>query len=464
MKKISYIVVFFFLLQLTAFPANKPLSGILLFNTNNPDVRLSYTYDAGLNKLEEYVERKIDSSWTRSGRTVYYYDDSARLRHWSIQWWTGSVWLEMNKYERNYDENGNPTEYSSYMFNAADSTIIPLTRITYAYSVKGLMTQQIEERYSSSSFINSKKTTYQYNDKDSLIQYIIEKWDNNSWSNSAKVVYDYDSQGNQTRINTYGWNGSIWDNSMKTEMQYDANNNMTLKTIEYWEDGAWLKYEKKTWSYNAQNLVSQLNFFRTSNNDWYEIGRTAYEYSATGKMLLEKGMSFEDNVWYDGSKDFYSYDAQDMLLEQTRTTYVKDSGWANSYKYSYTYSDGLMSTAAYYTWSNGAWTAGNTNLYYTDHRNNRLYREACRLVFKYSNITDIEESREPAAPNEIFPNPAGGMIYINNVNPGTAYRIYDINGKPVLTGSYSGQIDVSQLTPGVYLIFFSDKSQMFIKM
>jgi len=54
--------------------------------------------------------------------------------------------------------------------------------------------------------------------------------------------------------------------------------------------------------------------------------------------------------------------------------------------------------------------------------------------------------------NAIYPNPSSNFITIKGLKNASYYRIFDLNGKQFMQGSYSNRIDVSQLSKGIYFI------------
>lgn len=53
---------------------------------------------------------------------------------------------------------------------------------------------------------------------------------------------------------------------------------------------------------------------------------------------------------------------------------------------------------------------------------------------------------------QIFPNPASNFIRIAGLDSGRTIQIYDIDGRLVRSDIFDSKIDVSQLTPGIYVL------------
>ena len=52
----------------------------------------------------------------------------------------------------------------------------------------------------------------------------------------------------------------------------------------------------------------------------------------------------------------------------------------------------------------------------------------------------------------VYPNPCVNILNIKGLLPNTIFRIINLNGSDVLTGTATNKIDVSQLQTGVYFI------------
>ena len=62
----------------------------------------------------------------------------------------------------------------------------------------------------------------------------------------------------------------------------------------------------------------------------------------------------------------------------------------------------------------------------------------------------------------LWPNPAGNTLYLEDMD-GETVRVYDYTGRLVLQETYQGQLDVSGLAPGLYVIAVKGRSMRFVK-
>ncbi len=63
----------------------------------------------------------------------------------------------------------------------------------------------------------------------------------------------------------------------------------------------------------------------------------------------------------------------------------------------------------------------------------------------------------------IYPSPSNDYIYINDLESGSEYSIYDINGKLIITNIYNNVIDLKNYTSGQYFIKFNEITMKFVK-
>ena len=62
----------------------------------------------------------------------------------------------------------------------------------------------------------------------------------------------------------------------------------------------------------------------------------------------------------------------------------------------------------------------------------------------------------------VWPNPATNVLYLDIVD-GTTVSVFDMTGRRVMQGRYEGQLDVSNMTPGLYAIKAEGYTVKFVK-
>jgi hypothetical protein len=81
---------------------------------------------------------------------------------------------------------------------------------------------------------------------------------------------------------------------------------------------------------------------------------------------------------------------------------------------------------------------------------NFLMSDTRKITFQQhiTNVNDLLQLNNYTA----YPNPCVNILNIKGLLPNTTFRIININGSDVLTGTATNKIDVSQLQTGVYFI------------
>lgn len=62
----------------------------------------------------------------------------------------------------------------------------------------------------------------------------------------------------------------------------------------------------------------------------------------------------------------------------------------------------------------------------------------------------------------LWPNPAGNTLYLEDMDDETV-SVYDYHGRLVMQETYRGQLDVSSLAPGLYVVAAKNRSMRFVK-
>jgi len=86
--------------------------------------------------------------------------------------------------------------------------------------------------------------------------------------------------------------------------------------------------------------------------------------------------------------------------------------------------------------------------------------QAWTIDFTVTDPTGIDE--QTAESMAAWPNPTSNTLYLNVMN-GTTVSVFDMTGRMVMQQRYEGQLDVSNLVPGLYAIKVGDRKVRFVK-
>lgn len=82
------------------------------------------------------------------------------------------------------------------------------------------------------------------------------------------------------------------------------------------------------------------------------------------------------------------------------------------------------------------------------------------IDYQVTNPTDVAE--QTAESKKLYPNPVENILYLD-IADGAVVSVFDMTGRMVKREHYMGQLDVSQLVPGIYTIKVDDLTVRFVK-
>lgn len=126
-------------------------------------------------------------------------------------------------------------------------------------------------------------------------------------------------------INEY-YDGSSWQNSWGYNYEYDSNNNLISETYLDWDNGEWKIQEKVIYTYDINNKV---------------IGELGQDWNETTNTL--------ENSY----RDTYTY-TNGYITGQVAEIWV-NSQWANDWKFTFSYDGSLLKNGNGYSWDGTQW-------------------------------------------------------------------------------------------------------------
>lgn len=133
----------------------------------------------------------------------------------------------------------------------------------------------------------------------------------------------------------------------------------------------------------------------------------------------------------------------------------------------------LKTTDGGLTWvndSSGTWN-GLTSVFFTDSTTGYVVGNGGTILKMGNGGTDFIEERAPSCSEfTIFPNPASKKITITGLiipKEEICINIFNINGEKVMNewflNQFQVEMDVSKLTPGIYLVKIQTRDEMEVK-
>ena len=111
----------------------------------------------------------------------------------------------------------------------------------------------------------------------------------------------------------------------------------------------------------AQNkLLSSIGQYHDGNGGWQNGNGSNYEYDSNNNLTLETSLNWDNvtNSWTINDKNFYTYNASNKVTENIyQTVNATSNQLENSFKQTFTYTNGRATTIINYDWVSSNWVA-----------------------------------------------------------------------------------------------------------
>jgi hypothetical protein len=418
----------------------------------SPDPNPGNIYDASsrANTIclldSDYTRSWYAGMWGNYSRRVYHYDNNSNCITQVHAYQSGTSWNTSMRHKRTFDASNNMTADVTEYFSAPNSWFASQrTLITYTTNHNPLSTtnESWNAQQNNWNVFSTSASTYDQNNHESSYEYyqlnpttstissgyrstytntasgdiideIDQHWEvnSNAWVNDARIKYDFDIFGSVLSGTLQQWTGSAWENDQRAFFTYNGNKQFASIVVDSWnsQTNQWIKDFKETYTYNAVKDLTQ---------------------------LLDQYWDGQANVWENDSRIVYTYDSNHHEL-----------------------------TRNHETWELGAWTPATSSSSQYDNYGNQVYNQqtscigptfTCQPLFEinsYFNCTTVgvNEPVSKAGTVRVFPNPASGFV---QVEPSLGWvTIMDLTGNLVKSQSAGGEVDISQLPKGLYILYF----------
>ena len=376
--------------------------------------------------------RKYDYAYNAAGNmTLAKYSS----RYYNTKTETMSEWEMMDRYQYDYDLNGNLV-FSQ--IKVPDETYEMKTLYYYDKDNR----RELEKYFRSEALIiwdtlGYREISYDENNRlKSEVEY---------GPDIMKIEYSYDPAGMISYVDKYYYEGSPidWLLEVRKEYFYDEEN----KLANYKEYGIYgnpalfLCYEELYYydDYGILEAVEEYRFNYGSETSYYTT-RKEYSYDEYGNISGINEYELSGEEWINDRQKIYSYDADSNILLYEEYMWYNNE-WKGYSKYDYSYNDrGMLSTVTGYMFDSD-WVPDKHGYYY------------------YSTFT--ASSNEPAVYGAplIYPNPSGNVLYIDMIDPQKAeLKVYSVDGRMVFSAyltESTHRLYHGIKKPGVYIINFT---------
>lgn len=356
------------------------------------------------------------SSWSNKSKSVYTYDEKGNLISVDSFGWNDNIdnWLLTEKVTHKYNTQSLPIELCSHRLDTISFNWIGTRRESYAWDAMGRKTELIKFTWDTlvSGWTELYREHYSYNG-DNISEILAFKW-SEEWNNWLfySLFQNIEESGRQERLYFY-WNKNSkkWIGSEKVVGIYENQVNLVDLIFYHWDTliEDWVPYLKGEKKFNHNNKIIEnilLKYYPFS-GEWIPEEKSIYNYNEFELTLEKIYFRYFGEEWNPDSRSTYTYDAQNKKNEELAFKWdILNEQWRKTQKIKYFYSDNIL-----------------------------LQSE--NAVIDHQVV--------------LYPNPTKNTVYIKNFVVGRA-DLFNATGNIVLTAFPSEQIDISHLSPGMYLL------------
>lgn len=379
------------------------------------------------------------ATWINDDKYQYEYDANGNLILYIYSKWNPSTeelelkWQE----EMVYNSTGNLIEKTAYRRDTTLDVWVPANKFAYVYNEEGVQT--IRELYLWNENTNdwgiAEKDMYEYDDNGNLVVETNYQWTPSTGElNNADITeYTYDGDGLLIGKRTYYWNkeSERFENYMRYELSYDVRDNLILSLRSIWSDDLddWRFFDKEEYTYDTANneLLYAFYTWNTVGGQWVGDSKRESVYDSAGNALsvTQYYWNFSLGQWEPSNRSEYAYDLSLLMSE----CYMPDEWYYVLFK-------NKVTEFAYYQHSSSAWNNIGTYRYY------------------YSEVvpTAMEEDSDSAF--HFYPNPVEDVLYIKSADDFLTVQVINAMGAILTTQKVDGDgtLHLQDLPAGLYLL------------
>jgi len=383
------------------------------FQVNN-NVQLKSTLNAS---------KRLDSIVSPDSKTIVHFDDAGRL----LEHIKHNSDANDTKRVSEYDNNGNRTSYSNYIWDDTLQDWVGETRTeddyhsngdlsSHRYYVWSTDTEDWDLRYQKDYdengnttldiSVNSlgggykRETTYDNNSQ--TILYTTYELENGQWIPQTEVSYDYDANGQISLRRNYVWENSQWALQTESTYEYTSSDSLTTEIIHTWDNtGTFLESTLIERTYNPDSQITSSYTYKSSTYptpQWEEYEWQEYTYTADGLLASKTWYEY----WIYGKQE-YTYNSSNNIA--TSFSYYKlylNNGWILDTSKHYEYdSEGrtILSTTNWYDFGDIIWidrhrssydASGNRTLHSYETKN-YYWRTEWKYEYTYDQYDNITQ-------------------------------------------------------------------------
>jgi hypothetical protein len=253
---------------------------------------------------------------------------------------------------------GLSNQYNSFVLSG--SAWVPKYKSSYTYNASGQLTGQVDQTWTSGSYVNTNKIAFTLNSAGAPSDVIYSVWTSGAWVNGSRLQYTYNSANLPNTELLQRWVSGAWVNSYRNTYTRNSAGHATNRLGEGWNSGSWVNDSKLDSTFNSSGGLTSAEFFIWNGTAWSSNGRYLHTLDASNRILVETNQQFTPpSTYLNVQKMTYTYNAAGEVTERVGQNYDHNANaWETDlYKVAFSYNTyGQRTAASASIFKNGTWT------------------------------------------------------------------------------------------------------------
>ncbi len=443
--------------------------------------KVEYTYTPEGLVAEEAEFTWVNNQWVGDDRATFTYDDQGNPTEIISFIWdsNSSDWAFFSRNSIAYNASSLPVSDSSFLWNPTMQAFVPNEAVAFQYDQNGNQTESVVSSWDgiSETFFLEFQLLATYNQLGDPLSFTFNVRDtaNGVWVTEGNDEITYNLNGAQEVVVSQINEGGMLVNNFRTTSMLDGNDNLTEIVFDAWNGASWEPQGREVITYNQDNNLLTDTAFFWNGAIWIPEFTQLNKYNGSGYVEENTTSILIDTAMQTLTPEFQALYQYDPLGNPTREEYyVYDAiggAFENDINFIYTYDidqpvEGIQAPEFFI--SNlipdfSGQTVSQpltTTIAFSDNMGNDDPIQ--EIAYFYS---DLVTSTRNAFTLEakIYPNPTSDFITIDWETNGKPafFELFDLQGRQVLNQQVFGnsQIFIGDLSEGVYFFRLTEEGQ-----
>jgi hypothetical protein len=313
MKKVAFIRVFLFgflpLLSLMTISdsLHAQIDEKRTFPT--PDSLMRKVGEENVDTSYSFQWNKDSNQWEIHGRDLLFYNQKHKLFTRINQRWHNSVWMNVEREIKEYNDNGEVHQILHQSWNEAAGTWVNLELKTYLYNAQGEKSEILYQQWRKAlgEWISTVRYLFEYNRDGDNISILIRTYSSSKddWLNFQRYLFSYSSSygpPNEAIVQNWDRTEKDWVNTGRYYMAYNFRGNKIRETRSTWIKSRkeWVNGVRFLFDYDRRLKKSKTEqHWNTQTNEWNNAVKYKYYYDEEGELKEEDKFRWnrDDKKW-----------------------------------------------------------------------------------------------------------------------------------------------------------------------